>query len=255
MQWSTIRIEKKSFIEFSNWCNINFTCLITILIVFTPENHYVFIFVLIVLRIISRGVEIAIAFYNDVVKVNSKSFVDTKHNTIKYINGYQSSLIRQNGRLSLAIHSLIELFLLFGISYFLLFYFLDFGSKIQNPTLLGSILFSTNLGLFNFSFGNYTIIYLSLLHTSQVVLSGILILLSIAQYIGADRELNHNDSIFYYKAAVILNDKREKNLEYGKPVFDEPFNDLLKQDTDNQDNIQNLDKLLVGIKPSTIEAE
>ncbi|GGA35932.1 hypothetical protein [Psychrobacillus lasiicapitis] len=218
-QWSMIRIERKAFIEWSNWTNLVITSLLLGLVAFISPKYYEFLLTIIVLRLISRGIEIAYAFYKDVVQVNSKQFCNPSHSKPVYVNGFQSSLIRQNGRLSLAIHTLIELFLIYGTAYFLLFqilvelplkYYLpelyvDFTKPTIAPTLFESILFSTSLGMFNISFGAYQNILLAILHSSQVILSGILILLSIAQYLGADRTLNKADSYLYVQTALLRN--------------------------------------------------
>lgn len=214
LQWSLIRIEKKAFIENSNWCNIITTCLIATFTLFL-NNLYKYAFIIILFRIVSRSIEIAVAFYKDVVQVNSRSFSISDNKNIFYINGFHSSLIRQNGRLSLAIHSLIELFIIFGVAYYLLCLGYD---KQSSTSLFSAILFSINLGMFNISFDNYDNMFLSLLHTTQVILSGVLILLSIAQYLGNDKNSNLNDSVFYYKAAKILNNNDKK---INKRIIDE----------------------------------
>ncbi|WP_394548565.1 hypothetical protein [Priestia aryabhattai] len=239
LEWSMIRIEKKAFIEISNWLNIIYTVIfITInCILLCIYNDCIFLhqflLTLTIHRIISRGFEISIAFYYDVVQVNSKQFkAESDETNYQYINGFQSSLIRQNGRLSLAIHSLIEMILIFALGYYLLFeiltniseiYFLTKDTLIYNkdslifeyiqestrpsnpPTLFECIILSTTLGIFNISYNAYTNIILALFHASQVIISAILILLSIAQYLGNDHTLNSNDIKLYNRVSKIKN--------------------------------------------------
>ena len=211
LQWSLIRIERKSFIEYSNWLNIICTCL---LIIFCMLLEYPLfdiyckqiVLTILVVRLISRAFEIAFAFYKDVVQVNSRMFhLEKGEQGSIYYNGFNSSLIRQNGRLSLAIHSLVEMILLFAVIYYLFFMILAAinSETISYPTLFETLMISTSLGVFNISFDFYQNILLAFLHTSQLLISCILILLSIAQYLGADRTLSINEQILYREFSLL----------------------------------------------------
>ncbi|OXS73235.1 hypothetical protein B1B04_13195 [Lysinibacillus sp. KCTC 33748] len=214
--WSLIRIEKKAFIEFSNWLNIILTTILFVVTYFIFDIATYWILAIIIYRILSRGTEIVVAFYYDVVQVNSKQFYLGKDE--EYINGFTSSLIRQSGRLSLAIHSLIEMIFIFAIAYFVYFQVItslslttDFVTctisdnciikKEDAPTLFETLLMSSTLGVFNISYGVFPNILLAILHAFQILISGVLILLSVAQYLGADKTLNISDEKFYNEIA------------------------------------------------------
>ncbi|MGE7916967.1 hypothetical protein [Lysinibacillus xylanilyticus] len=266
--WNTIKIYYQNFIIKSNWLNICISIIATILIVcLTPKNIEImqFIFICVFIRLISRGLEISIAFYKDIVNVTSKLFLQVnairvkKDNSeeiqinildSKYINGFKSSLLREGARLSLAVHSLLELFITFALAFYLLFnilslldnsYFLTTSSNpsieieykdekmyikrineeeisISAPNYVETFLFSSSLGLFNISYVTYQNILISILHFYQVLLSAILILLSIARYLNNDKLLSPQDERLY-KITALKNyngteDYLDEKLEY-----------------------------------------
>ncbi|MGE8080053.1 hypothetical protein [Peribacillus loiseleuriae] len=247
--WNTIKIYFQNFIIKSNWLNVCISIIATILIVsLTPKNIEImqFLFICIFIRLISRGLEISIAFYKDIVKVDSKLFLlvnakrvikkDIKISILdsKYINGFKSSLLREGARLSLAVHSLLELFITFALAFYLLFnilslldesYFLTTPNNqsieieykeekiyiqiinedeiyITAPNYVETFLFSSSLGLFNISYVTYQNILISILHFYQVLLSAILILLSIARYLNNDKSLSPQDERLYRITAL-----------------------------------------------------
>lgn len=226
-QWNKIKILSKFFVENSNWSNINYTLvIILILYVISIFNLSIFGFsinelllTMVIFRLFSRGIEITISFYKDVVRVDSKLFIPKSGNVSNsyYINGFKSTLIRQSERLSLAIHTLIELVILYAFIYYLFFNiiidlpnFNGIAEGVNAPTFFEMILFSSSLGLFNISYNAYANILLAIFHFSQVMLSGILLLLSIAQYIGADKTLSPEEEVFY-RYSELLNNKHTKN--------------------------------------------
>ncbi|WP_217581545.1 hypothetical protein [Lysinibacillus sp. GbtcB16] len=89
------------------------------------------------------------------------------------------------------------------------------------------LLFSSSLGLFNISYDAYQNIILAFLHTSQIVLSAVLILLSIAQYIGTDNTLSKEEEIFYRYATLLEHEKYKENLENK---YSKDMNSLLKDE-------------------------
>ena len=273
--WNTIKILFQNFIIKSNWLNVCISIIITLVITIfivwqTPVKIGIgilqFLFICVFIRLVSRGLEIALAFYKDVVKVDSKLFFEVKieknkakdSNTYsivaiqrtKYINGFKSSLLREGTRLSLAVHSLLELFITFGLAFFLLFnilsildesYFfptsnsfsLEIESNHINPTkedikitstadisisapsYVEAFLFSSSLGLFNISYVTYQNILISILHFYQVLLSAILILLSIARYINNDKTLSPQDERLYEIVALKNYIGTEEETEEG----------------------------------------
>lgn len=217
--WGLIRIRRKFLIEINNWRNVTFSTKIFIFalllnlmdfieiseymegrgvyVVYFKEFILLILLAFVLIRIASRGVEIAISFFTDVVKINSKMFYKYKKGEFEkkiYINKYNSSLLRTNARLSLAIHTLIELIILFAVAYWLLLVlFSDSSSYI---TLVESLLFSFSVSAFNFSFMTYDFMMFTFLHVAQVSMSVILILISIAQYISGET-LTFEEQMFY----------------------------------------------------------
>lgn len=225
-QWNAIKIEFKSYIQACNWTNV----IISIILFAAPciiiieclkvSNDVIQLFLcIIVFRILSRGIEVSVAFYKDIVRTDAKLFFNETipNRNAKYINGFKSSLLRQNSRLSLAIHTLLEFFILYASAYYLLFNLLssinsnffcfdstlcDTTVVIQKPNFSEMLLFSSTLGIFNISYGVYQNIFLGILHFSQVILSAILILISIAQYVSGDSSLTKEDEALYRNAAL-----------------------------------------------------
>lgn len=227
--WGLIKIRRKFLIELNNWGNLLFSSKLFIVIIFTniliviidffntskivilvKDIILILLLLLLLIRIISRGIEVAISFYTDVVKINSKMFYKYSKSEIlekKYINKFNASLLRSNARLSLAIHTLIEIILLFAMVYWLIFMcFTD----AHTVTIVESLLFSFSISVFNFSFMSYPLILLTILHVVQVSLSVILILISIAQYIGGEN-LTQEEQEFY--ADVAYERKRREGYQ------------------------------------------
>jgi len=231
-QWNFIKIEFENFIKKSNWLNLCISIIFVIVFLvlcyyyeIDSIKHIQWALIIIILRLFSRGIEMALAFYKDVVRTDSKLFMYLQINNkiivkdTKYQNGFKSSLLREGARLSLAVHSLAELFVTFALAYWLLFsllsqldpsyFFINNGDEkfpanleLISPTFLETLLFSSSLGLFNISYITYENILISILHFSQVILSAILILLSVARYLNEDKKLTPEDDILYKLAAL-----------------------------------------------------
>jgi len=231
LKWFKHQLERKFLIEWSNWMNVLVSCLLLcgIVLLYIINGHpYLWIITItfISYRIISRSTEICIAFYKDVVRVDAKIFCTRCNNdcvclnddladklpgTIKYINGFKSSLIRPQGRLSLAIHSLIEMFILFGSFYYFMAFF-EFGFFIDSTlNIFTPLLYSLTLGVFNVSFDVEFQMIRGIVHALQVSLSCILILLSVAQYLNGEVKINEeSDNYYFYKAVKIVEFKGNK---------------------------------------------
>jgi len=218
LEWSLIKIQRKYLIERTNWANLNATIMlffIALLIMNFGGNEYanLFLITFLSLRLISRLFEVGLAFYGDVAKVNSKVFHSNVENIkesekwdyekkIEFISNsifipeFKSSLIRSEGRISLAVHTLMEFIVLYSIFYVFIDLIIDFDSKnLFGP--LHSLLYSASLGFFNISYGSYDNIFLGLIHVSQVIISVILILLSLAQYLGKSRDVTNEENELY----------------------------------------------------------
>ena len=262
-EWLKIQIERKFLIEWSNWANIVITVrlflIVTLIYIFEififeiifdhiidgnlyyKINDFIWLFLALLIgyRIISRGIEIIIAFYKDVVSVDSKLFynlegekqIDFAHINLdkmncSYINGFRFTLLRSQARLSLAIHTLIELFILFTILY-LSFSFIieDFWGTNMGPSLVTSIFYSLSLGVFNVSFDPQFVWVKALFHVLQVVLSCILILLSVAQYLNGKTEMEDGSFEYeFYKELKIIEQK--KNID-GIKIIDKKITSAL----------------------------
>jgi hypothetical protein len=200
-----VKILNKFFVEFSNWNNLSFTAILaTLTVIFwdLKEGFIGGIFLsFIVLRIVSRSIEIMIAFYQDVVGVNAKIFIENGEPV--YISNWKNSLILKTGRISLAVHSLLEIIIVYSILYFLVNNYVldvsrtDLFSIGRDRPFIEYLMFSGSVSVFNFSFVSYSKIYLSIMHVSQVFLSMVLIILSLARYIGLSDDLESRDEKFY----------------------------------------------------------
>ena len=202
-QWSQTRIERKFFIEWSNWINVIiscFSCFLIYLLCLYSKSIANVCYMFLIVRVISRGVEIAVAFYKDVVAIDSVLF--HLHKTVReiYIQNFKSSIIRNRTRLSLAIHSLIELIILFSAIYYMTGMFVGIKDKYEFTTPIFALLHSASLGVFNYSFDiEYKgEIFLAFIHVWQLLLSGVLLLLSIALYIGREDSIKDELSLYKY---------------------------------------------------------
>lgn len=216
--YDKIKIFNKFFIEFSNWYNLLISAFFLIVVsIFFAERSGLILkltLFLICLRIISRATEVVIAFYGDVVRIDSIIFMNIESKQLDYINNWKNSYILKPTRISLAVHTLIELVFLFTITYYLFYtlYFNDFSTLItyQEPAnLLNFFLFTASLSVLNFSFTKYPSDYLSILHVLQLLLSIVLIILSLARYIGLSDELTQREKAFYLSIELLKNNSSD----------------------------------------------
>ncbi|MDF9841758.1 MULTISPECIES: hypothetical protein [unclassified Paenibacillus] len=215
--YDRLKITNKFFIEFSNWFNLCFTTiLVALTVLFWGVLNEVCIQILtyfVSFRIASRATEIVIAFYNDVVKVNAITFIykTDKGESSVYISNWKNSLLLKTGRISLAVHTLLEIVFIFSILYLLVSKHVIFdGLPIHNDGhYIEFLLFSASVSVFNFSFFDYKNVCLSIMHVSQVFLSMVLIVLSVARYLGLSDELTAREEEFFHKIEL----KRQINQE------------------------------------------
>ncbi|KNH13895.1 hypothetical protein ACS78_27615 [Priestia megaterium] len=212
--WDSIKNARRFFIEFSNWFNVIVTVLCTFIIVVCIRDNEGFlvdiIYYLLCYRIISRSIEILYAYFKDVVKVDSIIFTN-KSNESKYINNWKSSSLRKTARVSLAIHTLVEVVLVFSLFYYLTYWRIidecieclpDVLDKTQFVDFYSFVLYSISISSFNFSFTSYHYLIWTLAHVLQVLLSMILIVLSLAQYISNNDEMSARDERFFLKVGT-----------------------------------------------------
>lgn len=282
IEWCRIKIERKFFIEWTNWLNIIITVLSVIISVslfyFGSEKSILIISIwFLIFRVISRGIEISIAFYSDVVQVQSQVFKKAtgtrytgevihqgdKHDineyimrykngivcefyeeeNIVYIDKFKSSILRSEARISLAMHTLIELFYLYSAIYILCDWSYGLDNKLEVISPLKALLISMSLGVFNISYSmDYNNLILGVIHVSQVFLSVILILLSLAQYLSKSDNINENEYENRLYSYVYLNTMKEKN----KLIDYYHSNDVIKASS-NLKTYNNLSEIILEI--------
>ncbi|MEK4739054.1 hypothetical protein MHH66_22595 [Bacillus sp. FSL H8-0492] len=228
----------KFFIKFSNWLNVSCVALgMSSLLFFLiwgdnfKEIKDIFIIVAsaaLFYRLVSRSLEIGKAFYADAVRVDSKIFFLNRYQKKEaendegtyiqykekvYLHKWKNSYIRKPMRISLAVHSLFELTLMFAMMYILTFLIFDVnsldhskvGEYIKGDWSYEFLLYSISLSFFNISFVNYDLWIWNILHVWQVAMSMVLIILSIAAYLGESDDVSERESDFY--AAVLDKEK------------------------------------------------
>lgn len=187
---------RKLFILYSNWSNLIVTSYLTIIAVFNLYDEIISLFfvnimiVFIILRTLSRVIEIIYAFYNDVVSTNMTHNLEI---------GERASNLKRGNRISLAIHSYVEVTLLFALIYYLL----QIGPKVLNEEYINIILYSFSVSAFNASFIESTYTFVNFLHVIQVVTSMTLIILAIASYLGIKDKMNKYEKADWKKEKYI----------------------------------------------------
>ncbi|TCJ86380.1 UNVERIFIED_ORG: hypothetical protein EDC93_1011119 [Bacillus cereus] len=185
--------EKKrlqGFVIYSNWANVATSCMLLIVSLYIHKfiggdgkNILIKIaFIFIIVRLISRSIEVAFAFYCDVVRTKM-----TRDLSI----GERSTNLKRGHRISLVVHSYFEFVILFSILYFLEPIWIngDVLSGLKN--YIDFILYSASVSAFNISFDTNKLTTLGkIIHTLQVFLSINLIVLSIATYLGFQDKMN-----------------------------------------------------------------
>ena len=204
MEWDSVKIQRKFFVEYSNWFNVMVIIAIT-LVMLTVWNFEGFvidsIFYFLTFRLLSRTIEIVSAYYKDVVRVDSKIFKKIKKNQVKYIyvNNWKSSAIRKPARISLACYTLFEMILTFA----LLYYFLSLRlceHELPIANLLyywNFVAYSISVSIFNFSYTSYPLKLWSILHITQYIIGFVLIVLSLARYLGLSDDITERDEKFF----------------------------------------------------------
>ncbi|WP_066248412.1 hypothetical protein [Neobacillus drentensis] len=180
---------RKLFVLCSNWANIILVSFVSIFIILfvsqgilgNPLKEIMFTFV--VLHTFSRVFEICYAFYNDVVSPRMTHDLEI---------GERLSTLKKGNRISLAVHSYVEVTLLFAIIYFLDTNIID---SANSNNFFECLMYSGSVSAFNFSFNLEFIGFEKLIHIIQVFTNITLVVLSIANYLGL------NDSMSEYEKA------------------------------------------------------
>lgn len=220
------------FIVFSNWVNfililfiVGFLLFIDLKDVLSLDWFSFFIF-LITLRIFSRVFEVIYAFFKDAISKKVKFFYNNMPD-IKlkstFNDNWRDSSIRRPERISLAIHSYIEIMLLFSIFYYFMigltlvqpcqlhqFKTLEIKTEecsenrniekvnidqVKNDGLIEVILYSSSVTFFNVSYDytDSTPLPWKVAHVIQVVVSIVLIVLSLASYINFPDNMDEDE--------------------------------------------------------------
>ncbi|NMH74956.1 hypothetical protein HF078_17910 [Bacillus sp. RO2] len=172
---------RKLFIIMSNWANIIFASVLVIFVILEGVKTYnediisQIFFTFVILHTFSRAFEICYAFYNDVVSTRMTRDLNI---------GEKLSTLKRGNRISLAVHSYLEITLLFSLIYYLGFSILCPPPEVDQK-FIDYILYSFSVSAFNFSFdsSDFTT-FGKVLHVTQVFTCIILVVLSIANYMG-----------------------------------------------------------------------
>ncbi|WP_131701098.1 hypothetical protein [Bacillus wiedmannii] len=182
------RLQK--FVIYSNWVNVLSACILFIVCMILDlylesedTNGYIkFAFIFVTVRLISRAIEVAIAFYSDVVRTKM-----TRDLSI----GERSTNLKRGHRISLVVHTYLEFVILFSILYFLEPIWINRDALSGLTNYMDFVLYSASVSAFNISFDTKNLTTLGkMIHTSQVFLCINLIVLSIATYLGFQDKMN-----------------------------------------------------------------
>jgi|GEM_PF-4172748 hypothetical protein len=177
---------RKHFIVFSNWANVVITIIFVIIVLLVRENRILqFLFAILLFRVLSRTVEIVIAFYQDSVR--------TKMDRQTLNMGYKASSLKRGHRISLALHSYFELSILFALIYKMSDKFHYFKNSGYMDSFLDYVLYSFSVSAYNFSFDMGFTTFQKLIHVSQVFSSIVLVALSISSYIGLSDSMTETE--------------------------------------------------------------
>ncbi|WP_211653328.1 hypothetical protein [Planococcus alpniumensis] len=180
--------KRKLFIIYSNWANLIVTSYFTLFAIFNlyedfiPKYFIDLVIVIIITRTLSRVIEIIYAFYNDVVSPSMSSNLEF---------GERTSNLKRWNRISLAIHSYVEVTLLFALIYHLL----KTTFEGSNEEYINTILYSFSVSAFNVSFPESLYTFENFFHVVQIGTSMTLVILALASYLGIQDEMNKYEKI------------------------------------------------------------
>lgn len=233
-----IRLTKKFYIERCNWFNIIVTIIIAIIcfVSFSKEPILYgflpsFACVFILYRTMSRVLEILVSFYYDIVNQREKIFyffedgcktihhdavkdiannqvikTSIKNKSFAYFSPWNNTLLLPASRASLALHSLLEVTIIFSVLYFLLsglshylpsYWFhpsIEQG-KFGDIGVMKFVLFSFSVAI---TFPDLKLdSYWSILVALQMLVSLVLIIMSLAYYLGRGYGMQKHEKEIY----------------------------------------------------------
>ncbi|CAH1219002.1 hypothetical protein PAECIP111892_04643 [Paenibacillus auburnensis] len=239
-----VRLLKKFYIERCNWANLSFTMLGSLLMIYSlgggngltgiiPYTLFIFI----AYRSVSRTMEILIAFYNDILKSREKIFFKNGTDTvtlnndkldvdprrrhenlriinnppreIRYIYPWKNSLLLPSSRASLAIHSLLEIIMLFALLYFLMVGVSDYIFIGKDaPTLPEGL--EGDIGIIKYFIFSFSVaVTLPDIESTlwaiplfmQILSSLVLMIMSLAYYLGKEHDIKGHEKQLYGERA------------------------------------------------------
>lgn len=163
----------------------------------------------IIFHIISRVYEVISSFYKDTVYTKVKYFFRTELNNqndnkcsvckreyySKFYVHWKGTSLRKPERITLAVWSYVEMVIWFAILYNLIANFIDSsGSFILTAgNLFNSLLYSCSVMFFNFSYEPKFVLYVRIAHVIQVLTSIVLVVLSLATYLGDKDDMDEEE--------------------------------------------------------------
>lgn len=222
------RLVKKFYIERANWLNLNLSLAassILFILFYNSSTLYgltpIICIFLVLNRLISRSIEILFAFYNDVVNNREKIFYSKNRSFMTfngdvlsnnfidlprsqrildlaeqriYIHPWKNTILLSNSRTSLALHSLLELTIIYAVFYFLLSGLSHYHYLLTPPNEL-----QEKLGVMKFliySISNAVTLpeikplnYWAIAQAFQLLPSIVLLIMSLAYYLGKDNDI------------------------------------------------------------------
>lgn len=198
--------------------------------VFYESIWYLNIIIILIFRITSRVYEVVTSFYLDTVHTKVQYFYSNKNlkilekdknmkiNSNRFYVHWKSTSLRKPERISLAVYSYIEMIIWFAILYYL--FSLTPGcheSWINSAkTLYDSLLYSCSINFFNISYDPSFEMYIRFAHVTQVFTSIILVVLSLATYLGDSDEMDEEE-VYDFLNGYYFNEEDKLNIinEHG----------------------------------------
>jgi hypothetical protein len=207
--WLSLHNQKRDLLKYINWFNLLFALFSFVIYGISLLDKRGFIIdvllIMFLLHFLSRSFEIVLAFYKDVVSVRISIFRNEEN--IKFINEWRSSSLQKSTRISLAVHSLLEVVVSFVIIYSIYFYFNGsfFNNSLENlgDTLnyegyFTLLMYSFSVSIFNVDLIVFKDKFSWFIHIWQVGLSLNLIVLSLSYYLGMNNNLTETQAEYFY---------------------------------------------------------
>lgn len=211
--WNRYKILNKYFIIYT--CSFHFYLAFLYLIttVALSESYENLLCYFFIFRLLSRSVQVVNALYLDVVSTKDKLFI--KESVLDYRNEdyyfkWNNSFLLRDKRLALILHTFIEMIILFGIVHYL-------KQPIILSNILDALLYSASISVFNTSYSPSDSLTTRVIFCYQIFTSVIILLLSLAHYVGKENEVNSDEKSNYQSMYSEYKSKNKNN--WFKPNF------------------------------------